>query len=162
MKVLLLILVVLICVIGGELWFYTLSTQKQKNAPKNSVFQEQKRNVTVTPQIDPFKQKEWLLTDIHSYPNVKGQIDAAIVVVEKTGTSSSLFTVRFIDRHTATIQTDSNTKFYSRTISQNGFSSTMQENIPFPIVDTMRLLVTWRHNNVVNGRIIPLTITRKL
>ena len=162
MKALLLILVVLICVIGGELWFYTLSSQKQKNVPKNSVVPEQKRNITGTPQTDPFKQKEWLLTDIHSYPDVKGQIEAAIVVVEKTDTSSSQLTVRFIHNQTATIQTDSNTKFYSRTISQNGFSSTMQENTPFPIVDTMWLLVTWRQNNVVNGHIIPLTITRKL
>lgn len=162
MKVLSFILILLICVIGGELWFYTLSSQKQKNAPKNSVVPEQKRNVSVTPQIDPFKQKEWLLSDIHSYPDVKGQIEAAIVVVEKTDASSSQSTVRFIDHQTATIQTDFNTKFYSRTISQNGFSSTMQENAPFPIADTMLLLVTWRHNNVVNGRIIPLTITRKL
>ena len=91
------ILVLLICVIGGELWFYTLSTQKQKNVPKNPVVQEQKRNITSTPQTDPFKQKEWLLSEIHSYPDVKGQIDAAIVTVEKTGTSSSLCTVRFID-----------------------------------------------------------------
>ena len=162
MKALLLILVVLICVIGGELWFYTLSSQKQKNVPKNSVVPEQKRNITGTPQIDPFKQKEWLLTEIHSYSDVKGQIEAAIVAVEKTGTSPSLFTVRLRNNQTATIQTDSNTKFYSRTISQNGFSKTMQENTPFPIVDTMLLLVTWRHNNVVNGRTIPLTITRKL
>lgn len=156
------ILVLLICVIGGELWFYTLSTQKQKNLPINSVDLEQNRNVTGTPQIDPFKQKEWLLTDIYSYSDIKGHIDAAIVTVEKTGTSSSLFTVRFINNQTATIQTESNTKFYSRTISQDGFSSTVQENTPFPIVNTMLLLVTWRQYNVVNGRIIPLTITRKL
>jgi len=161
-KFLTLFLVLLFVVISGELWFYSLLNQKQKTFQKNIIVQEIAKKPTIQPIIDPFKQKPWQLTDVQSFSDKTNQIEAAIVIVEKNNPSSSEFSVRLKNGQINSIQINPSTKFYSRTILKRGFSKTEQEITPFPIIDKMLLLLTWKQKKSTDQQIIPLTITQQL